>query len=582
MNDWSNRSDLFDPKLIGADHDGVPTLWDAFLRGYYLAGPSSQCMGTRLSLDYSSHHARQPRQEYHWLSYAQVFTKIRALSIGFLSVLGEPSTPIDPSTPPRNQKDYLSKPRLALWCSSSPCWTISEYAAYRNSMTVVSINDELSAKTTSEIIQATNPHAIVLNTHNFQRLIGYRDRRRRFLITASRRKSLDIEFHSIDSPEPTEGSSSRHDFKTSSRQAAETQFDPMGFQSRDTPLRDDASSSRHSDRICSASASGRTDSSSTLMFDPIYILTDPLQLSIETRSYAVELGLRFYSLEEVESIGYDRIHMSLPHDAPDESLEPDGVIESEKANIFRPESRTIAAIVYSSGTTGKPKACVLSHGNFAANLAALNYLVEKQHLKDLGTHELVQFSYLPLYHIYEKQTQAYVLNRGGSIGYSSLESPRLLEDLSILKPTFMSTTPLFLTNQILDRRLQFLNNFSSFKNPIESYLLNKAIDQKLKMLKSGFGEHIWLWDRFVLGYLRNQLGGRLKWVVSGTSPLSKDVAELLSASLSVKISEGYGLTETCGAACIAIEDGTHDFQVGHVGPPLPCCEIKIHCFFVVV
>jgi len=145
----------------------------------------------------------------------------------------------------------------------------------------------------------------------------------------------------------------------------------------------------------------------------------------------------------------------------------------------------------------------------------------------------------------------------------------------VLKPTFLSTTPSFLTHQILDRRLQFLNNFSSFKSPIESYLLNKAIDQKLKMLKAGFGEQIWLWDRFVLGYLRDQLGGRLKWIVSGTSPLSRHVAELLSASLSVKISEGYGMTETCGAACITLEDGSHDFEVGHVGPPLPCCEIKL-------
>jgi long-chain acyl-CoA synthetase len=108
-------------------------------------------------------------------------------------------------------------------------------------------------------------------------------------------------------------------------------------------------------------------------------------------------------------------------------------------------------------------------------------------------------------------TQAWVLYQGGSIGFSSLESLRILEDISVLEPTFLATTPSFLTHQILDRRLQFLDHFSSFKSPIETYLLNKAIDQKLKMLKAGFGEHIWLWDRFVLGYLRDQLGGRLKW-----------------------------------------------------------------------
>jgi len=155
--------------------------------------------------------------------------------------------------------------------------------------------------------------------------------------------------------------------------------------------------------------------------EPIYILTDPLQLSAHTRFDALQLGLSFYSLEEVARIGHALNLTALPIDAPDLTLESDKVIHAEEMNPLRPESRTLAGIIYSSGTTGNPKPCVLTHANFAANLAAFNYLVKHNRLKDLHTQDLVHFSYLPLHHIYEKQTQAWVFHQGGSIGFSTLE-----------------------------------------------------------------------------------------------------------------------------------------------------------------
>ncbi|POW17919.1 hypothetical protein PSTT_00099 [Puccinia striiformis] len=586
---------------ITPGHDDVPTLWDSFLRGYSLAGGSGNCIGTRLTWDNSSPQAAQPLPEYKWLSYARVLARVRDLSAGFIDLFGL-SCLVPPGSSDHPEKgDGLDRPRIALWCPSSPCWTISEYAAYRNSITVVSMDDQLSAQAATEVIRTTRPRAVILSTQNFNRLTGYRDHQRRHQITSSRIDSSDIDSNNPGNSLGSALSSPSTKGTPKNTQTTTTHEGPgvhvLGAESPSAGHMDPFHSARDSigtPSVCSSSTRhpGRSE--------PIYIITDPLEISSNTRLNALRLGLTFYSLEEVYRIGHTTIINSLPIHALDYTLEPQKVVEIENLNPLRPRSSTLACIVYSSGTTGTPKPCVLSHANFAANLAAFNLLVSKKNseifilkisfssltypVSRLGSY--ISQKYFPtdilfdmasrtVHHIYEKQTQAWVLNQGGSIGFSSLENPRLLEDLSLLKPTFLNTTPNFLTHQILDRRLQFLNNFHSFKNPIESYLLNKAIDQKLLMLKMGFGEQIWLWDRFVLGYLRDQLGGRLKWIVSGTSPLSKHVAELLSASLSVKISEGYGLTETCGAACMTVEDDSLLFSVGHVGPPLPCCEIKL-------
>ncbi|EGG12969.1 uncharacterized protein MELLADRAFT_76379 [Melampsora larici-populina 98AG31] len=522
-------------RLIGPEEFGCTTLWDAFIRGYLLAGSSANCLGSRLPLEPTARSL--PQASFNWQSYGKVYSKI----------------------------------------------TISEYACYRSSLVVVSIDDLVSSRSASQILNQTKPKAIILPTEKLNKLIKVRAaefaKQKKKLIRPLRLSSFPAGETSMNSElEKEMGLNHAIDPLDIGTIGIENVY-AVDEHSHELSMLSDTTGSHSRFRQSSIRSLSETSTQAALrnqdilQEDLIYIVIDGEKLSKKVKMNCISLGVRIYTFEDVEKQGRIR-SQELGQLCAGESSNLNLEL-TELKNTFKPTQETWAAILYSSGTTGPPKPAVITHGNFASNLAALHYLVKARKLPEMTCADLVQFSYLPLTHIYEKQSQAYVFYNGGSIGFSSILILRFLEDITILKPTLLTTTPNFLINQILSNRLNSLKNFESYKNSVESYLLNKAIEEKIKVLKEGHGEKVWLWDRFVLGYLRDRLGGRLKWIVSGTSALSAHATELLTASLSVRITEGYGLTETCSSACVSLLDDSNIFSVGHVGPPLPCCEIKI-------
>ncbi|KAG0146479.1 hypothetical protein CROQUDRAFT_44310 [Cronartium quercuum f. sp. fusiforme G11] len=577
------RNPLATDRLIGPNEFGCPTLWDAFIRGYLLAGSSARCLGSRLGLEDAT---TLPQATFDWWSYGSVYSQIVALSEGFVSlgICGEPPG-ADSHGQLKGISEGLDQRRVAIWCSNRPSWTIAEYACYRTSITVVSIDDRASSKSASRILNDTKPQAIILPADKFKKLVKVRAaeflRRRRKLIPHGPLSPLQAADKSLVDNETGEDTivAIPHFIEQPSGNEFGIENEQPDNPFHDLSMLSDFTSSDSRVRQSSAfSSTGTSDQAMNreedlLRGDLIYIIIDAHHLPKRVKLKSIALGASFHDFEEVQEQGRLRSQeFSQLIDGESSIL---NIELAESQNCRRPKQETWAAIIYSSGTTGAPKPSVLTHGNFASNLASFHHLVKYRKLPEMTCADLVQFSYLPLTHIYEKQSQANVFFNGGSIGFSSVLSLRFLEDITILKPTLLTTTPTFLLRQILSNRLNSLTNFESFKSSIESYLLNKAIEEKIKVLKEGHGEKVWLWDRFVLGYLRDRLGGQLKWIVSGTSPLSAHATELLTASLSVRITEGYGLTETCSAACVTILDDSQIFSVGHVGPPLPCCEIKI-------
>ncbi|KAK1316326.1 Long chain acyl-CoA synthetase 6, peroxisomal [Acorus calamus] len=106
---------------------------------------------------------------------------------------------------------------------------------------------------------------------------------------------------------------------------------------------------------------------------------------------------------------------------------------------------------------------------------------------------------------------------------------------------------------------------------LKQRLFNTAYNAKLHAIVNGKNPSP-MWDRLVFNKIKAKLGGRVRFMTSGASPLSPDVLDFLRVCFGGVVVEGYGMTET---SCVisTMEEG--DTLTGHVGPPNPCCEIKL-------
>ncbi|HKJ05039.1 MAG TPA: long-chain fatty acid--CoA ligase [Geopsychrobacteraceae bacterium] len=227
----------------------------------------------------------------------------------------------------------------------------------------------------------------------------------------------------------------------------------------------------------------------------------------------------------------------------------------------------IATIVYTSGTTGEPKGAILTHGNILSNIEACCQLITMDESDEC-------LSFLPLSHIFERMAGYYMmLYQGVVISYAE-SVDTVPANLLEVQPTVVISVPR-LYEKTYNRILERVTTGPWLKKQIFflALLTGKAhIARQQQGLDSNWAIKLTLklFDRLVFSKIKERLGGKLRFFISGGAPLVTEIAEFFLA-IGIPIYEGYGLTETSPVISVNYP-GRH--RIGSVGRPLNNINVK--------
>jgi len=228
---------------------------------------------------------------------------------------------------------------------------------------------------------------------------------------------------------------------------------------------------------------------------------------------------------------------------------------------------TLATVVYTSGTTGRPKGVMLSHDNILSNTAAC--------LKVLVTgHDDIFMSFLPLSHTFERTCGYYLTMMSGSTTAYARSIPQLAEDLQAIKPTMLISVP-----RIYERIWGAIRAKLEEGPPLRKKLFLFAAETGFARFEHAQGRGPWqpsflLWPvlyKLVAAKVLARLGGRLRYALSGGAALPPNISRIF-IGLGLPILQGYGLTET---SPVASANPPWNNIPASVGLPLPGVEVKI-------
>jgi long-chain acyl-CoA synthetase len=227
----------------------------------------------------------------------------------------------------------------------------------------------------------------------------------------------------------------------------------------------------------------------------------------------------------------------------------------------------LATLIYTSGTTGKPKGVRLLHGCWA-------YCADAIDSTRLWVADDVQYLWLPMSHSFGKVLMAGHI-ASGSVTAVDGRIPKLVDNLAAVKPTLMAAVPRIF-EKVYNKILENAKQGGALKARIFQWAL--AVGRAGSQVRQRGGApsgllalQLRLADRLVFSKIKTLFGGRVKYLVSGSAPLSREIAEFFHAC-GILILEGYGLTENSAAAIL---NRPTRFAFGSVGIPLPGTEVKL-------
>ncbi|RXK50056.1 AMP-dependent synthetase/ligase [Halorientalis pallida] len=238
------------------------------------------------------------------------------------------------------------------------------------------------------------------------------------------------------------------------------------------------------------------------------------------------------------------------------------------------DSHDLASLVYTSGTTGKPKGVKLTHHNVRSNINQLWKRVGPRPDKDdelpVLDSEKRAISILPLAHVFERTVGHFLMfAAGATVGYAQ-STDTVDEDLKKIKPHGGASVPRVYERIFAQAREQASG--SEVKERVFEWAVDvarqysRADDPGIALkLKRGISE------RLVYSKVKEELGGNIILMVSGGGSLSDRLAELFDG-MGIPIFEGYGLTE---AAPVVTANTPEDHRTGTLGRPLVDMDIRI-------
>ncbi|MFI9718686.1 AMP-dependent synthetase/ligase [Streptomyces sp. NPDC052396] len=309
---------------------------------------------------------------------------------------------------------------------------------------------------------------------------------------------------------------------------------------------------------------------------PVYETSSPEQIQwILGDSGAVaclvETGTHQEAVESVRDRLPDLKHLWQIDDGAVEQLRTAGAELTDEAVDKRSslaDADSPATIVYTSGTTGRPKGCLLTHRNFFAECG--NAVERLKPLFVTGDSSVLLF--LPAAHVFGRLVEVGALLAPIKLGMVS-DIKNLTDDLAGFRPTLMLGVP---------RVFEKVYNGARAKAQADGKgkIFDKAAETAIAYSRAldtaegpSFGLRIKhkVFDRLVYGKLRDVLGGRATHAISGGAPLGERLGHFYRG-IGFTVLEGYGLTESCAATAFNPADRP---KIGTVGQPLPGSVIRI-------
>ena len=258
------------------------------------------------------------------------------------------------------------------------------------------------------------------------------------------------------------------------------------------------------------------------------------------------------SLAELERLGSDLI-------------EAQSSVVDDRVAATTPDS--LATLIYTSGTTGRPKGVRLLHSAWTYEAASVDSV------RILRADDL-QYLWLPLSHVFGKVLLTLPLQIGFPTAIDG-RVDKIVDNLAVVRPTIMGAAP-----RIFEKAHARIVALGHGEGGVKAKIFDWAFDVGVKVVRARqagerpsalLSAQYAVADRLVFGKIRERFGGRLRFFISGSAALNRDVAEWFDAA-GVLILEGYGMTESSAATFV---NRPSEYLFGTVGHPLPGTEFRI-------